>query len=118
MHRRLHFLVVVGDGQALCSYSLSPCSVDGQKGDGKKATRKKNSPTSFVTTARSSARHWVGCPFQARLEWTVTGTVGQAELQPGVPILCMTIEERKERKKGKKERAQRQKEEGGKDEKG
>lgn len=65
---------------------------------------KKNSPISFVTTARSSARHWVGCPFQARPEWTVTDAVGQAELQPGVPILCTTIERRK------KERAQRQKE--------
>lgn len=73
----------------------------------------KNSPISFVTTARSSARRWVGCPFQARPEWTGCGTVGQAELQPGVPILCMAIigemrerereeERRKEGRKGRR----------------
>ena len=60
-----------------------------------------------MTTARSSARHWVGCPFQARPEWTGCDAVGQAELQPGVPILCMAIigemREREREEEGRKE---------------
>src|ERR1700743_2346026 len=76
----------------------------------------KNSPISFVTTARSSARHWVGCLFQARPEWTGCDAVGQAELQPGVPSLCMTVigemreREKERRMEGSKGRKGRMKE--------